>query len=80
MQTQCYGANVYASTKYAQRGIAEVLRWELLPYNIHAHVVCPGFVDTPMTKLGKSSPKPNQRKTKTCWPHHIIYKFKPNLH
>jgi NAD(P)-dependent dehydrogenase (short-subunit alcohol dehydrogenase family) len=66
MQTQCYGANVYASTKYAQRGIAEVLRWELLPYNIHAHVVCPGFVDTPMTKLGESSPKPNQRKTKTC--------------
>lgn len=47
-QHQSYGANVYSPTKYAQRGLAENLRWELLPCNIHMHVVCPRFVDTPM--------------------------------
>ncbi|KAG0558024.1 hypothetical protein KC19_11G173600 [Ceratodon purpureus] len=49
---QAYASNVYSSTKYAQRGLAETLRWELLPFNIHMHVVCPGYVDTPMLHGG----------------------------
>jgi len=54
MQNQCYGGNIYAATKYAQKGLAEVLRWELMPYNIRVHAVCPGFVDTPMSADGTS--------------------------
>lgn len=52
---QSYGANVYSPTKYAQRGLAENLRWELLPCNIHMHVVCPRFVDTPMLQAGEAN-------------------------
>ncbi len=55
MQNQCYGGNIYAATKYAQKGLAEVLRWELMPYNIRVHAVCPGFVDTPMSADGTFS-------------------------
>ncbi|CAK9876838.1 unnamed protein product [Sphagnum jensenii] len=64
---QCYGGNIYAATKYAQKGLAEVLRWELMPYNIRVHAVCPGFVDTPMsadaelpTRLGEIARAMNQ--------------------
>ncbi|XP_024541901.1 3-dehydrosphinganine reductase TSC10A-like isoform X1 [Selaginella moellendorffii] len=41
-----YGANIYAATKYALRGLAETLRLELLPHNIRVSLICPGFTDT----------------------------------
>lgn len=42
-----YGHSVYSATKYAVRGLAEGLRFELLPYNIKISVICPGFTSTP---------------------------------
>ncbi|KAH7296291.1 hypothetical protein KP509_26G018000 [Ceratopteris richardii] len=43
-----YGANVYAATKHALKGLAEVLRFELMSDNIKVSIVCPGFTATPM--------------------------------
>eukprot|EP00250_Pteridium_aquilinum_P013921 c21658_g1_i2 orf=377-904(-) len=42
------GANMYTPTKYAVKGLAEVLRFELMPHNIKVSLVCPGFTETPM--------------------------------
>lgn len=42
------GTNMYTPTKYALRGLAELLRFELMPYNIKVSLVCPGFTETPM--------------------------------
>ncbi|MCO5552482.1 hypothetical protein L7F22_005994 [Adiantum nelumboides] len=42
-----YGHGVYTATKYAMRGLAEGLRFELLPYNIKISLICPGFTSTP---------------------------------
>lgn len=42
-----YGHSVYTATKYAMRGLAEGLRFELLPYNIKVSLICPGFTSTP---------------------------------
>lgn len=42
-----YGHAVYTATKYAMRGLAEGLRFELLPYNIKVSLICPGFTSTP---------------------------------
>lgn len=38
----------YSAAKFGIRGIAEVLRFDLAPYNIGVHLVCPGAVDTPL--------------------------------
>lgn len=38
----------YSAAKFGIRGIAEVLRFDLAPYNIGIHLVCPGAVDTPL--------------------------------
>ncbi|MCO5550994.1 hypothetical protein L7F22_004489 [Adiantum nelumboides] len=43
-----YGANVYSATKHALKGLAEVLRFELLSCNIKVSLVCPGFTETPL--------------------------------
>lgn len=43
-----YGHDIYTSTKYALRGLAESLRLQLIPYNINVSLVCPGFVETPL--------------------------------
>lgn len=40
--------NLYTPTKYALKGLAEMLRIELLPYNIRVNLVCPGYTETPM--------------------------------
>ncbi|KAH7438933.1 hypothetical protein KP509_04G037600 [Ceratopteris richardii] len=42
------GANMYTSSKYAVNGLAEALRFEVMPYNIKVNLVCPGFTETPM--------------------------------
>ncbi|MCO5574183.1 hypothetical protein L7F22_027965 [Adiantum nelumboides] len=41
-----YGHRVYTATKYALRGLAEGLRFELLPYNIRVSLICPSFTRT----------------------------------
>ena len=38
----------YSAAKFGIRGIAEVLRFDLEPYNIGIHLVAPGAVDTPL--------------------------------
>lgn len=39
----------YGTTKYAVVGLSEALRAELAPRGVGVSVVCPGFIDTPMT-------------------------------
>ncbi|KAI5084005.1 hypothetical protein GOP47_0000174 [Adiantum capillus-veneris] len=46
-----YGANMYSATKHALKGLAEVLRFELLSDNIKVSLVCPGFTETPLLDL-----------------------------
>eukprot|EP00250_Pteridium_aquilinum_P010561 c19475_g1_i1 orf=240-1247(-) len=41
-----YGVNVYSPTKYALKGLAEVLHLELVPWNIRINLVCPSFTKT----------------------------------
>ena len=41
-----YGHSVYTASKYALKGLAEGLRFELLPYNIKVSLICPGFTNT----------------------------------
>jgi 3-dehydrosphinganine reductase len=43
-----FGYSAYGPTKYAVRGLCEVLRVELEPYGIHVGCVFPSDVDTPM--------------------------------
>jgi len=38
----------YSAAKFGVRGIAEVLRFDLEPYDVDVHLVCPGGVDTPL--------------------------------
>ena len=40
----------YSAAKFGIRGIAEVLRFDLAPYWIGVHLVCPGGVDTPLVE------------------------------
>ncbi|MCT2273451.1 SDR family oxidoreductase [Dietzia cinnamea] len=40
----------YSAAKFGIRGIAEVLRFDLAPYGIGVHLVCPGGVDTPLVE------------------------------
>lgn len=42
-----YGYGVYSSTKFALRGLAEVLRMECEPYNISVTIALPPDTDTP---------------------------------
>ncbi|KAI5072236.1 hypothetical protein GOP47_0012342 [Adiantum capillus-veneris] len=42
-----YGHAVYTATKFGMRGLAEGLRFELLPYNMKVSLICPGFTSTP---------------------------------
>lgn len=43
------GAPAYAASRAATRIYGEALRLELAPENIRVNVICPGFVETPMT-------------------------------
>jgi 3-dehydrosphinganine reductase len=42
-----YGYTAYSASKYALRGLSDVLRLELKAYNIHVSVVYPPDTDTP---------------------------------
>lgn len=46
----CYGYSAYGASKFAVRGLAEVLRIELKPKGIAVSLVCPPEVDTPMVQ------------------------------
>lgn len=46
--------SMYTPTKYALKGLAELLRIELIPYNIRVNLVCPGFTETPMLEKATS--------------------------
>lgn len=54
------GANTYMASKYAQRGLAELLKLQLRPYNINVQLVIPGFTETSMLdevdKFSSSAP------------------------
>ncbi|MCO5561655.1 hypothetical protein L7F22_015276 [Adiantum nelumboides] len=43
-----YGSNIYSPTKCALKGLAELLKFELLPFKIGVTLSCPGFTRTPM--------------------------------
>jgi NAD(P)-dependent dehydrogenase (short-subunit alcohol dehydrogenase family) len=51
----------YATTKFGVVGLSEALREELAPYGIGVTCICPGIIDTPITRsarmLGKSGTK-----------------------
>lgn len=42
--------SAYSATKFALRGLSEVLRFDLKPNNIHVSLVCPGAVDTGLVR------------------------------
>lgn len=42
------GANTYMVSKYAQKGLAELLKVELRPWNINVQMVIPGYTETAM--------------------------------
>lgn len=42
-----YGYSAYSPAKFAVRGLLEVLRCELAPYDVHVGCVCPPDTDTP---------------------------------
>jgi NAD(P)-dependent dehydrogenase (short-subunit alcohol dehydrogenase family) len=41
---------VYCATKFAVVGLSEALRGELKPHRIHVSTICPGVVNTPITR------------------------------
>ena len=43
----------YCTTKYAVLGLSESLRDELAPHGIGVTAVCPGIIDTPITRAAK---------------------------
>lgn len=42
------GSGAYTVSKHALNALTELIQSENQAYNIHAHAVCPGLVDTPM--------------------------------
>lgn len=44
------GMSSYSTTKFAVVGLSESLRAELAPHRIGVSVVCPGIIDTPITR------------------------------
>lgn len=43
----------YATTKFGVVGLSEALRYELAPHQIGVTCVCPGLIDTPITRAAK---------------------------
>lgn len=50
-----YGYSAYSSSKFAQVGLGEVLRWEFAKYNINVSVLCPPEVATPFLEYEKET-------------------------
>jgi NADP-dependent 3-hydroxy acid dehydrogenase YdfG len=49
------GAPAYCASKAAVRVWGEALRGELAPFGVGVSVICPGFVETPMTAVNRFS-------------------------
>ncbi len=47
------GASAYCASKAAVRVWGEALRCELAPRGVEVNVVCPGFIETPMTAVNR---------------------------
>jgi NAD(P)-dependent dehydrogenase (short-subunit alcohol dehydrogenase family) len=47
------GTSAYATTKFAVVGLSEALRAELAPHGIGVSCICPGIIDTPITRTAK---------------------------
>jgi len=47
--------SVYAATKFAVVGLSEVLRAELRPHGISVATICPGIINTPITRTTRLS-------------------------
>lgn len=60
-----YGYSAYAPSKFAMRGLAEVLRVELAPRNISVSLAYPPDTDTPMLKAEETT-KPDITRTITA--------------
>jgi len=53
-----YGYTDYATSKFAVRGFAECLRYELKPHGVSVLCFCPGEVDTPMVSAERKTIHP----------------------
>jgi NAD(P)-dependent dehydrogenase (short-subunit alcohol dehydrogenase family) len=53
-----YGYTDYATSKFAVRGFAECLRYELKPHGVSVLCFCPGEVDTPMVAAERKTIHP----------------------
>lgn len=66
----------YSAAKFGIRGIAEVLRFDLAPYDIGVHLVCPGAVDTPLVETieiaGVDRSNPEVAKTAAQFQRHAV--------
>lgn len=66
----------YSAAKFGIRGIAEVLRVDLAPYDIGVHLVCPGAVDTPLVGsieiAGVDRSNPEVAKTAAQFQRHAV--------
>lgn len=66
----------YSAAKFGIRGIAEVLRFDLAPYKISVHLVCPGGVDTPLVNTieiaGVDRTEPQVAKTVDQFKRHAV--------
>lgn len=47
--------SIYAATKFAVVGLSEVLRAELRPHGISVATICPGIINTPITRSSRLS-------------------------
>ena len=47
------GAPAYSASKAAVKAYGEALRIDLKPYGLAVNVICPGFVETPMTAVNQ---------------------------
>jgi NAD(P)-dependent dehydrogenase (short-subunit alcohol dehydrogenase family) len=47
------GLAAYSTTKFGVVGLSEALRYDLAPHGIGVTCICPGIIDTPITRVAK---------------------------